>query len=220
MRLGNFINGCFVPPRAGAYLEDIAPASGEVLAHIPDSDRDDVADAVRAAKAAFPVWSKTPAETRSRLLLKLADLIERNLDELARLESEDNGKPVALAKRLDIPRAVANFRFFATAILHHASEAHMTDDTALNYTLRQPVGVAGLISPWNLPLYLLTWKIAPAIAAGNTCVAKPSEFTPLTANRLAELSLEAGIPPGVINIVHGLGAKAGAAICEHPDVPL
>jgi aminomuconate-semialdehyde/2-hydroxymuconate-6-semialdehyde dehydrogenase len=217
---GNFINGAFVPPRAGAYLDDIAPATGEVLAQIPDSDRDDVADAVRAAKAAFPAWSKTPAETRSRLLLKLADLIEQNLDELARLESEDNGKPVALAKRLDIPRAVANFRFFATAILHHASEAHVTDSVALNYTLRQPVGVAGLISPWNLPLYLLTWKIAPAIAAGNTCVAKPSELTPLTANRLAELSIEAGIPPGVINIVHGLGAKAGAAICEHPDVPL
>ena len=220
MRLANFVGGSFVPPRAGAYLDDIAPATGEVLAHIPDSDRDDVADAVRAAKAAFPAWSKTPVETRSRLLLKLADLIEQNLDELARLESEDNGKAVALAKRLDIPRAVANFRFFATAILHHASEAHMTDSTALNYTLRQPVGVAGLISPWNLPLYLLTWKIAPAIAAGNTCVAKPSELTPLTANRLAELSLEAGIPAGVINIVHGLGAKAGAAICEHPDVPL
>jgi aminomuconate-semialdehyde/2-hydroxymuconate-6-semialdehyde dehydrogenase len=220
LRCGNFINGAFVPPRAGAYLDDIAPATGEVLAQIPDSDRDDVADAVRAAKAAFPAWSKTPAETRSRLLLKLADLIEQHLDELALLESEDNGKPVALAKRLDIPRAVANFRFFATAILHHASEAHVTDSVALNYTLRQPVGVAGLISPWNLPLYLLTWKIAPAIAAGNTCVAKPSELTPLTANRLAELSIEAGIPAGVINIVHGLGAKAGAAICEHPDVPL
>ncbi|HEY0141915.1 MAG TPA: aldehyde dehydrogenase [Thermoanaerobaculia bacterium] len=218
--IANFINGQFAPPRSGQYLDDIAPATGEVLAQIPDSDRQDVDDAVKAAKAAFPAWSKTPAEQRSRLLLKLADRIEQNLDELARLESEDNGKPVALAKRLDIPRAVANFRFFATAILHQSSEAHVTDTTALNYTLRQPIGVAGLISPWNLPLYLLTWKIAPAIASGNTCVAKPSELTPLTANRLAELSLEAGIPPGVINIVHGLGGKAGAAICEHPDVPL
>lgn len=219
-KLANFINGTFAAPRSGQYIDDIAPATGEVLAHIPDSDSQDVDDAVRAAKAAFPQWSKTPAEQRSRLLLKLADLIEQNLDELAKLESEDNGKPVALAKRLDIPRAVANFRFFATAILHHASEAHITDQSALNYTLRQPVGVAGLISPWNLPLYLLTWKIAPAIASGNTCVAKPSELTPLTANRLAELSLEAGIPAGVINIVHGLGAKAGQAICEHRDVPL
>ncbi|HEX7708170.1 MAG TPA: aldehyde dehydrogenase, partial [Thermoanaerobaculia bacterium] len=143
-----------------------------------------------------------------------------NLDELARLESLDNGKPVSLAKRMDIPRAVANFRFFATAILHDSTEAHATDGIALNYTLRQPLGVAGLISPWNLPLYLLSWKIAPAIASGSCCVAKPSELTPLTAHRLAELSLEAGLPPGVLNIVHGYGAKAGAAICEHPDVPM
>jgi len=173
---------------------------------------------VRAAKAAFPAWSRTRAEERSKLLLKLADLIEQNLDELARCESIDNGKTLSLAKRLDIPRAVANFRFFATAILHQASEAHMTDAAALNYTLRQPLGVVGLISPWNLPLYLLSWKIAPAIASGNTCVAKPSELTPLTANRLAELSLEAGIPPGVINIVHGYGNKAGRALTCHEDV--
>src|SRR5207253_5300236 len=135
----------------------------------------------------------------------------------ARLESIDSGKPIHLARLLDIPRAVANFRFFATAILHSSSDAHFTDSTALNYTLRQPLGVVGLIAPWNLPLYLLSWKIAPAIAAGNACVAKPSEMTPLTANRLAELSLEAGIPPGVINIVHGLGNKAGRALTTHDD---
>ncbi|MCU1349763.1 MAG: aldehyde dehydrogenase, partial [Acidobacteria bacterium] len=216
--LSNFIDGRFVPPRSGAYLDDIEPATGELLARIPDSGAGDVDDAVQAAKRAFPAWSKTPADQRSRLLLRLADLIERDLDELAALESRDNGKTVMLAKRLDIPRAVANFRFFATAILHQSTEAHATDGIALNYTLRQPLGVAGLISPWNLPLYLLSWKIAPAIASGNTCVAKPSELTPLTANRLAELSLEAGIPPGVINIVHGLGGSAGAAITEHPDV--
>lgn len=217
-RLGNLIDGEFVP--ASSYLDDIAPATGEVIAQIPDSDASDVDAAVQAAKRAFPAWSKTTAESRSRLLLKLADLIEKNLDELAQCESEDSGKPISLAKRLDIPRAVANFRFFATAILHQSTEAHVTDAAALNYTLRQPHGVAGLISPWNLPLYLLSWKIAPAIASGNTCVAKPSELTPLTAHRLAELSLEAGLPNGVLNIVHGLGAKAGAAICEHPDVPL
>jgi aminomuconate-semialdehyde/2-hydroxymuconate-6-semialdehyde dehydrogenase len=214
--LANFIAGAFVASRS--YLDDIAPATGEVIAQIPDSDASDVDAAVRAAKNAFPSWSRTPAAERSRLLLKLADLIERNLDELARLESEDTGKTISLARRLDIPRAVANFRFFATAILHDSSEAHVTDAAALNYTLRHPLGVVGLISPWNLPLYLLSWKIAPAIAAGNTCVAKPSEITPLTANRLAELSIEAGIPAGVINIVHGLGAKAGAALCEHDDV--
>lgn len=219
MRLANFIDGRFVAPVSNQYFDDIEPATGNVLAQIPDSDRGDVDAAVAAAKRAFPQWSRTRAEERSRILLKLADLIEANLDELAALESRDNGKPVSLAKRMDIPRAVANFRFFATAILHHASEAHVTDTVALNYTLRQPIGVAGLISPWNLPLYLLSWKIAPAIASGNTCVAKPSELTPLTANRLCELSIDAGLPAGVMNIIHGYGAKAGAAICEHPDVP-
>jgi aminomuconate-semialdehyde/2-hydroxymuconate-6-semialdehyde dehydrogenase len=217
-QLANFIGGEFVAPRSGEFLDDVNPATEEVIAQIPDSDERDVADAVAAAKAAFPAWSRTPAETRSRLLLRLADLIEQNLDELARIESLDNGKTLSLAKRLDIPRAVANFRFFATAILHASSEAHMTDATALNYTLRQPLGVVGLISPWNLPLYLLSWKIAPAIASGNTCVAKPSELTPLTANRLAELSREAGIPAGVINIVHGLGGKAGRALTCADDV--
>jgi aminomuconate-semialdehyde/2-hydroxymuconate-6-semialdehyde dehydrogenase len=218
MQIANFINGEFVPPRSGEFFDDVNPATAEVIAAIPDSDERDIDDAVRAAKAAFPAWSRTSAAERSNLLLKLAALIEKNLDELARLESIDNGKTISLAKRLDIPRAVANFRFFATAILHQSSDAHVMDAAALNYTLRQPLGVVGLISPWNLPLYLLSWKIAPAIAAGNTCVAKPSELTPLTANRLAELSLEAGIPPGVINLVHGYGNKAGRALTCHDDV--
>jgi aminomuconate-semialdehyde/2-hydroxymuconate-6-semialdehyde dehydrogenase len=218
LQLGNFIGGAFVPPRSGTYLDDIDPATEEVIARIPDSDERDVDDAVRAGAAAFPAWSRTPAAERSKRLLTIADLIEQNLEELARTESADSGKPLSLAKTLDIPRAVANFRFFATAILHQSSDAHLTDSAAINYTLRQPLGVVGLISPWNLPLYLLSWKIAPAIAAGNTCVAKPSEMTPLTANRLAELSLEAGIPPGVINIVHGLGGKAGRALTTHDGV--
>ncbi len=218
MRLANFIGGAFRAPVSGNYFDDVNPATTEVIAEVPDSDERDIDDAVRAAKAASPAWSRTPAAARSRLLLKLADLVEQNLDDLARMESIDNGKTLSLAKKLDIPRAVLNFRFFATAILHQASEAHVTDSTALNYTLRQPLGVVGLISPWNLPLYLLSWKIAPAIASGNTCVAKPSELTPLTANRLAELSIEAGIPPGVINIVHGYGAKAGRALTCHEDV--
>jgi aminomuconate-semialdehyde/2-hydroxymuconate-6-semialdehyde dehydrogenase len=218
IRIANFIGGNFAPPRGGAYLDDINPATEETIAQIPDSDEGDVADAVAAAKAAFPAWSRTPAAERSRLLLKLADLVEQNLDELARMESIDNGKVISLARRLDIPRAVLNFRFFATAILHDAGNAHVTDAAALNYTLRQPLGVAGLISPWNLPLYLLSWKIAPAVASGNTCVAKPSELTPLTAFRLSELVRDAGIPPGVINIVHGLGSKAGRALTCHDDV--
>ncbi len=218
MRLGNFIAGKFVPPRSGAYLDDINPSTEEVIAQIPDSDDRDVDDAVRAAAAAFPAWSRTTAAERSRRLLRLADLIEQNLEALAQMEATDSGKPLSLAKMLDIPRAVANFRFFATAIVHQSSDAHITDSAAINYTLRQPLGVVGLISPWNLPLYLLSWKIAPAIAAGNACVAKPSEMTPLTANRLAELSLDAGVPPGVINIVHGLGGKAGRALTCHDGV--
>ena len=217
-RLANFINGKFVAPASGTYIDDINPATEEVIAEIPDSGAEDVDRAVAAARAAFPSWSRTPADERSKLLLRLADLIERNFDELARLESCDSGKPIALARRLDIPRAIQNFRFFATAILHQTSDAHMTDTTALNYTLRQPLGVVGLISPWNLPLYLLSWKIAPAIAAGNTCIAKPSEMTPMTAHRLAELSVGAGIPAGVINIVHGIGNKAGRALTCHDGV--
>ena len=217
-QLANFIGGEFVPPANGRYFDDINPATEERVAAIPDSDASDVDSAVRAGRRAFAAWSKTTAAERSTLLLNLADRIEKNFDDLARLESCDNGKPISLARRLDIPRAVANFKFFATAILHQVSEAHLTDSSALNYTLRQPLGVVGLISPWNLPLYLLSWKIAPAIAAGNTCVAKPSEMTPLTAHRLAELSIEAGVPPGVINIVHGVGNKAGRALTCHDDI--
>jgi aminomuconate-semialdehyde/2-hydroxymuconate-6-semialdehyde dehydrogenase len=218
--VANFVGGEHVPPAGGRYLDNFCPSTGEPMGEIPDSDERDVDAAVAAARRAFPSWSATPAAERSRLLLRVADLIEENRDELARLESLDSGKPLSLAKRLDIPRAVANFRFFATAILHASTDAHVTDSTALNYTLRQPLGVAGLISPWNLPLYLLTWKIAPAVAAGNTCVAKPSELTPATASALTRLINEAGVPPGVVNIVHGLGGKAGQALTAHRDVPL
>jgi aminomuconate-semialdehyde/2-hydroxymuconate-6-semialdehyde dehydrogenase len=219
-RVANFIDGQFRPPCSGKYLPDVEPATGRVIAEIPEGGPEDVDAAVAAASRAFPGWRRTPAEERSRILLRVADRIEENFEELARLESRDNGKTVGLARRMDVPRAILNFRFFATAILHAESRAHITDDRALNYTLRQPLGVAGLISPWNLPLYLLTWKIAPAIAAGNCCVAKPSELTPLTAARLAELIVEAGVPPGVVNIVHGYGASAGRALTAHPNVPL
>ena len=163
-------------------------------------------------------WSGTPAAERSRILLRIADLIERDLEKFARAESIDTGKPLALARSLDIPRASSNFRFFATAILHTANEAHVTDGVAFNYTLRQPRGVVGLISPWNLPLYLLSWKIAPAIAVGNTAVAKPSELTPMTAFLLCEVCREAGLPNGVLNIVHGTGPNVGAAITAHPKI--
>ncbi len=214
----NYIDGRLVEPAARGFFENIEPATGEAYSVAPDSDERDVQAAVAAAERAFPAWSSTPAAERSRLLLRLADLIEENREELAQAESRDSGKPVSLARQVDIPRAAANFRFFATAILHEQTEAHLTDGQALNYTLRLPRGVAGLISPWNLPLYLLTWKIAPALATGNTAVAKPSEVTPMTAFLLSRLCGEAGLPPGVLNIVHGTGGKAGVAIVRHPKV--
>lgn len=216
--LSNYIAGELVAPESARYLEDLEPATGQPLAKVPDSDARDIGRAVAAAAAAFPAWSGAPAAERSRVLFQIAELIDARLEQLARDESLDTGKPLDLARSLDIPRASANFRFFAGAILHGHSEAHVTDHTALNYTLRRPRGVAGLISPWNLPLYLLSWKIAPALAAGNTAVAKPSELAPLTAFRLAELCREAGLPAGVLNIVHGSGRDAGGALVAHPAV--
>lgn len=219
-KLLNYINGELVEPQNGNYFENYEPATGKVYSMIPDSGAADVDAAIEAAKAAFPTWSKIGIQERSALLLKIADLIGKNLDMLAAAESRDNGKPVKLAREMDIPRAQANFHFYGTGILHFASESHATGQSVINYTLRQPIGVAGCISPWNLPLYLFSWKIAPALAAGNTVVAKPSEITPYTAFILSKLCIEAGLPKGVLNIVHGLGSKAGAAIVEHPDTPL
>jgi aminomuconate-semialdehyde/2-hydroxymuconate-6-semialdehyde dehydrogenase len=218
IQIQNFVGGQFVSPKAGRYLDNIEPATGLSYSQVPDSDAADVELAVTAAEKAFPEWSRTPAAERSRILLRIADLIDRDLEKFARAESVDTGKPLALARSLDIPRASSNFRFFATAILHTENEAHVTDGIAFNYTLRQPRGIVGLISPWNLPLYLLSWKIAPAIAVGNTAVAKPSELTPMTAFLLGEICQEAGLPPGVLNIVHGTGPNVGAAITAHPRV--
>ncbi len=216
--IGNYIDGAFHPPRSRRFLDDLNPATGEVIARFPDSDAADVDDAVEAARRAFPEFAATPAQERSRFLLDIARRIEDRAEELAVLEARDTGKPLSLARRLDIPRAIANFRFFAGAILHEASECHPTDGAALNYTLRRPLGVVALISPWNLPIYLLTWKVAPALATGNTCVAKPSELTPLTASALAEICHAAKLPAGVFNLVHGLGPGAGSALVAHPDV--
>jgi aminomuconate-semialdehyde/2-hydroxymuconate-6-semialdehyde dehydrogenase len=218
IKILQFIDGKLVEPASGKYFDDFDPAVGAPYALVPDGDREDIERAVAAAKAAFPAWSQTATAERSRILLAIADGIEREIDELARIESVDNGKPVTLARSSDLPRAVANFRFFATAILHARSELHVADAAALNYTLRRPLGVVACISPWNLPLYLLTWKIAPALATGNTVVAKPSEITPMTAFHLARIVTAAGLPPGVLNIVHGLGPKVGPPLTGHPDV--
>ncbi len=216
----NYINGELVEPTSGNYLDNYNPSNGQVYSLIPDSEELDINNAVLAAKEAFNSWSKTPKQERSNILMKLADTIEKYSSELIKAETKDNGKPETLAGHVDIPRASANIRFFAGAILHDSSKMHEMDGKAINYTLRQPVGVAACISPWNLPLYLLTWKIAPALASGNTVVAKPSEVTPMTAFILSKICIEAGFPKGVLNIVHGLGNKIGDPLTTHIDTPI
>ncbi len=218
LKLANYIGGQFAPAASGGWLEDFEPATGRMYARTPDSHKTDMDNAVAAAQRAFPAWSATPAVERGEWLHKLAALVERDLEKLARAESTDSGKPIALARSVDIPRAVANLRFFAAAAGQFASESHAMESGAINYTLRSPLGVVGCISPWNLPLYLFTWKLAPALAAGNCVVVKPSELTPMTAYLFAELCLEAGFPAGVLNVVHGLGPKAGTVLVEHPAV--
>ena len=219
MNIQNYINGQYLNPIQENWIDNYCPASGEVYGQIPNSSVEDVDNAYIAAKSAFPIWSQTTLEERSRILIKISELLEANLQRFAEAESKDNGKPISLAKEVDIPRAASNFRFFGNAITQFYSESHESvGQDAVNYTLRQPIGVVGCISPWNLPLYLFTWKIAPAIAAGNCVVAKPSEVTPITAYLLGEICTEAGLPKGVLNIVHGLGTTTGQAIIEHPDI--
>ncbi len=216
--LENFIGGNFIGPLSGKFLDNINPATAEIVGQIPNSNEKDIEVAVKAAKKAFATWSITSTEKRFIVLNKIAELIDANLDALALAETNDNGKPLWLSKQVDIPRASSNFRFFATAIMHFATESHAMEDKAINYTLRQPVGIVGCISPWNLPLYLFTWKIAPALAAGNCVIAKPSEVTPVTAFLLAKICKEAGLPDGVLNIVHGDGKNCGESIVKHPAI--
>ena len=217
MRLQNYVDGRLQPPTAGRYIDVFEPATGSIFAACPDSDADDIESAFNAAHRAFPAWSATPSSERAKFLNRIADLIEARIDEFAAAESRDSGKLVSLARSLDIPRAIANLRFFAAAATQFSSEAH-ADNASLNYTLREPIGVVGCISPWNLPLYLFTWKIAPALAAGNTVVAKPSEVTPLTATMFAQACIDAQLPVGALNIVHGTGAHTGSALIEHSGI--
>ncbi|MDP5169407.1 MAG: aldehyde dehydrogenase [Bacteroidia bacterium] len=218
MNLRHFINGEFCDPASASWLDNMEPATGKVYAKVAAGNEIDVARAVEAAQAAFPAWADTPINDRARIMERIADGIERRREEFARAESIDNGKPLSLARRVDIPRAEDNFRFFARAITQWHSEAYDMGSRGFNYVLRRPLGVVGLISPWNLPLYLFTWKIAPAIAAGNTAVAKPSEITPMTGYLLGEVLQEAGLPAGVLNIVQGTGPSVGEAIVTHPQV--
>lgn len=215
--LSNYIGGKQLQPANGRYLDNFEPATGMVYGKIPDSDAQDVALAVTAAQQAFPTWSKTDPAQRSRLLMAIARGIEERFEELAQAESRDSGKPLSLARRMDITRARDNFEFFAAAALQFASESH-NQPGFINYTLRQPIGIVGCISPWNLPLYLFTWKIAPALAAGNCVIAKPSEVTPVTASILADICISAGLPDGVLNILHGTGPNCGAEIVKHPFI--
>ncbi len=214
----NFIEGAFAAPASAGYFSVYEPATGQIYATVAASDARDVSAACAAAERAAPAWREMPTEKRAAILDNIANKLEAQLERFAQAESKDTGKPVSLARAVDIPRAVSNFRFFAGAIQHFASECHPTSSDVLNYTLRHPLGVVGCISPWNLPLYLFTWKIAPALAAGNCVVAKPSEVTPATATMFAELCAEAGLPPGVLNVVHGTGTDVGEAICTHPTI--
>lgn len=214
----NYINGQLMEPVSGQFMDNFDPSTGQVYSLCPDSDAADVELAVKAAQEAFEGWSNTPNEKRSRIMLRISELIEKNIDAFAKAETIDQGKPLWLSKNGEIPRAVSNLRFFGTAIEHYASEAHPMGNHAINYTLRTPIGVVGCISPWNLPLYLFTWKIAPAIASGNCVVAKPSEVTPMTAYLLSKICIEAGLPKGVLNIIHGLGPKVGSSITSHPEI--
>ncbi|OSZ80240.1 2-hydroxymuconic semialdehyde dehydrogenase [Chitinophagaceae bacterium IBVUCB2] len=216
--LENYIGGNLIGPLSGKFIDNIDPATGEVYGQIPDSNQKDVEAAVHAAQKAFVAWSVSPVEERFKILNRIAELIDENLEVLALAETNDNGKPLWLSNEVDIPRASANFRFFATGIMHFATESHNMEDKAVNYTLRQPIGIVGCISPWNLPLYLFTWKIAPALAAGNCVIAKPSEVTPVTAYLLAKICKEAGLPDGVLNILHGTGPNVGEAIVSHPAI--
>lgn len=217
-KLQNFIGGEYCDPAEGQYIDNFEPATGQVYSQIPNSTSTDVDRAVKAAKEAFPVWSSMSIQDRSKILVRLSEGIEARMDEFVKAESRDNGKPLKLARQVDIPRAVSNFYFFATGILHYASESHNMEGVGINYTVRKPLGIVGCISPWNLPLYLFSWKIAPALAAGNCVVAKPSEITPYTAYLLGKVCQEAGMPPGVLNILHGEGGSVGDAIVKHPDV--
>src|SRR5687767_14383680 len=216
--LENFIGGNLIGPLSGNFIDNVNPATGEVYGQVPDSNEKDVNAAVAAAAKAFPLWSTTPVTERFKILNQVAELIDSQLDELALAETNDSGKPFWLSRNIDIPRASANFRFFASGIMHFASESHSMEDKAVNYTLRQPLGIVACISPWNLPLYLFTWKIAPALAAGNCVIAKPSEVTPVTAFMLGELAREINFPAGVLNIVQGRGPDVGPTLVTHPLV--
>lgn len=213
-----FIDGQFVDALSGDTLPTLNPHDNTPIAQVAMAGRADVDRAVAAAQRAFPAWSRMAAADRGRILLKLADLIEANAEELARLESLDTGHPIKDSRALDVPRTAACYRYFGGMADKFQGETIPVEAGFLNYTLREPVGVVGQVVPWNFPLMFTSWKMAPALAAGNTIVMKPAEITPLSSLKIAELMAEAGMPPGVVNILPGLGAVAGQHIAEHPGI--
>ena len=216
--LSNFINGAYVNPKSNNYLDVFEPATGQVYCQVPNSNGDDIHLAVNSAIDAFPKWSSLSLDERSLYLKTIAEMIESRLDEFAKYESRDTGKPISLARSVDIPRAVSNFRFFAEYASQFEFEFNINNDSSHNTVIRSPLGPVGCISPWNLPLYLFTWKIAPALITGNTVVAKPSELTPFTAFKFGEICKDAGLPAGVLNIIHGQGMTAGDALISHSGI--
>ena len=220
IKIQNFIGGEYQDPKNGRFLPVYNPATGEHYADCPDSDAMDVVQAIQAGSQAFKAWSKTPVAKRAQILNKIADLMDERAEELAAAETMDQGKPKWLSLKAEIPRAASNFRFFAAKILTEENKSSTMDDQAINYAIRQPIGVCGLISPWNLPLVLFTWKLAPCLAMGNTAVCKPSEVTPMTAYLMGNILNDAGLPKGVCNIIFGRGPEAGETLVSHPGVPL
>ncbi len=217
-KIQNYINGILVAPQNNEYLDNFEPATGKIYSLIAKSNQQDLNQAVKSAEKAQIAWANTRAEEKARILTKIADLIDENAAELAKAEAIDNGKPISLAKNVDISRAAANMRFFAHACTQFSSESHSMENRGINYTLRDPIGIVACISPWNLPLYLFTWKIAPALASGNVVIAKPSEVTPMTSYLFAKLCIKAGLPKGVLSILHGTGSEIGAAIVAHRKI--
>ncbi|ORY07843.1 aldehyde dehydrogenase [Basidiobolus meristosporus CBS 931.73] len=216
--IDNFINGEYIAPSSGQYIDNFNPSTGKVYSQVANSGVEDVNNAVEAASKALPLWSATSREERSKVLLRIADLLEARAEEIGRAESEDQGKPATMAIHGDVPKSAAMFRYFGTLILHTKETVNVMDGVGMSYTQRMPVGVCALVSPWNFPLYLLVWKIAPCIAAGCTAVCKPSEFTSVTANMLCAVMKEAGLPDGVCNMVFGTGSQTGSVLVEHPQV--
>jgi 5-carboxymethyl-2-hydroxymuconic-semialdehyde dehydrogenase len=215
MQIQHLIDGA--PVKSADYFPTVNPATQEVLAEVARGGAKEIDAAVAAAKTAFPRWAARPAPERAALLRKLGDLITRNVPDIARTETRDTGQPIAQTAKQLVPRSADNFYYFAEMCVRVDGHTYPTP-THLNYTLFHPVGVCALVSPWNVPFMTSTWKVAPALAFGNTAVLKMSELSPLTASRLGELAMEAGIPAGVLNVVHGYGSEAGEALCRHPDV--